>query len=324
MKYIIEAENITKSFSNHKALNNVNIKIPKGCIYGLLGPNGAGKTTFIRLINQISQPDSGTIRFNDELLTDDSVIKIGYLPEERGLYKKMKVGEQAMYLAQLKGMNKKEAKEKLTRWFEKFELMDWWNNRVEDLSKGMAQKVQFIVTVVHEPELLILDEPFSGFDPINTELIKKEIIDLKNQGTTIIFSTHNMQSVEEICDHITLINQSEIIVEGSIGEVKQKFSKNEFEIHFLGNMISFSTALWTGFELLDQQEINKGEFILSVAPIGKQKINELLGAIIGSCTVKSVKDKTATMHDIFIRAVEQANKEKKLATNDNLIADGKA
>lgn len=324
MKHIIEAENITKSFSNHKALNNVNIKIPKGCIYGLLGPNGAGKTTFIRLINQISQPDSGTIRFNDELLTDDSVIKIGYLPEERGLYKKMKVGEQAMYLAQLKGMNKKEAKEKLTRWFEKFELMDWWNNRVEDLSKGMAQKVQFIVTVVHEPELLILDEPFSGFDPINTELIKKEIIDLKNQGTTIIFSTHNMQSVEEICDHITLINQSEIIVEGSIGEVKQKFSKNEFEIHFLGNMISFSTALWTGFELLDQQEINKGEFIVSVAPIGKQKINELLGAIIGSCTVKSVKDKTATMHDIFIRAVEQANKEKKLATNDNLIADGKA
>lgn len=324
MTYIIEAENITKSFSNHKALSNVNIKIPKGCIYGLLGPNGAGKTTFIRLINQISKPDTGAIKFNGEPLTDESVIKIGYLPEERGLYKKMKVGEQAMYLAQLKGMTKKEAKEKLIHWFEKFELMDWWNNRVEDLSKGMAQKVQFIVTVVHEPELLILDEPFSGFDPINTELIKKEILDLKQKGTTIIFSTHNMQSVEEICDHITLINQSEIIVEGSINDVKQQFSKNEFEIHFYGNMISFSTALWTGFELLNQQEISKNEFIVSVAPLGKQKINDLLGAIIGGCTVKSVKEKTASMHDIFIRAVEQANQNKKLATNDNLIADGEA
>ena len=226
MKYIIKANKVVKRYSKHTALNKVCVKIPKGSIYGLLGPNGAGKTTLIRLINQISKPDEGEILFFNKPLTEEHISKIGYLPEERGLYKKMKIGEQAMYLAQLKGMSKTEAKEKLTEWFDKFDILDWWDSKVEDLSKGMAQKVQFIVTVVHEPELLILDEPFSGFDPINTELIKQEILELKKKGTTIIFSTHNMQSVEEICDHITLINQSEILIDGPVDVIKKQFSRN--------------------------------------------------------------------------------------------------
>jgi ABC-2 type transport system ATP-binding protein len=242
------------------ALNNVSIKIPKGSIYGLLGPNGAGKTTFIRIINQITKPDKGEILFYNQPLTEIHTQKIGYLPEERGLYKTMKVGEQAIYLAQLKGMNRAIARKKLTEWFDKFDILNWWNKKVEDLSKGMAQKVQFIVTVVHEPELLILDEPFSGFDPINTELIKQEILELKNKGATIIFSTHNMQSVEEVCDHITLINKSETVIEGPINEVKRRFSNNTYDIHFTGNMISFTNALWTDFELLKKKEISKSEF----------------------------------------------------------------
>lgn len=316
IKYIIKANKVVKKFNNHTALNKVSIKIPKGSIYGLLGPNGAGKTTFIRLINQISKPDSGEILFYNKPLTEEHISQIGYLPEERGLYKKMKVGEQAMYLAQLKGMNKVEAKTKLTEWFDKFDMLDWWDNKVEDLSKGMAQKVQFIVTVVHEPELLILDEPFSGFDPINTELIKQEILELKKKGTTIIFSTHNMQSVEEICDYITLINHSETIIEGPIDEVRKKFSKNAYEIHFTGNMITFTNALWTGFELLKKEEISKNEFKVTVSPAGNNSINELLGAVIGGCKVKSVYESSAKMHDIFIKAVAQAN-EPKITTNQS-------
>ena len=307
MRYIVKAEKVVKKFSNHTALNKVTINIPEGCIYGLLGPNGAGKTTFIRLINQISKPDSGTVLFHNKPLEEDHVSKIGYLPEERGLYKKMKVGEQAMYLAQLKGMNKTDAKAKLKHWFTKFDILDWWNYKVEDLSKGMAQKIQFIVTVVHEPELLILDEPFSGFDPINTELIKKEILELKEKGTTIIFSTHNMQSVEEICDYITLINKSEVILQGKVEDIKKQFSKNEFEIHFTGNMLSFTTALWTGFQLIKKEEIQKSEFKVTVAPIDNQSINDLLSAAIVGCKVKSVKETSASIHDIFIRTIGEDN-----------------
>lgn len=310
LKYIIKANKVVKRYNNHTALNKVTIKIPKGCIYGLLGPNGAGKTTFIRLINQISKPDEGEILFYNQPLNEEHISKIGYLPEERGLYKKMKVGEQAMYLAQLKGMSKLEAKHKLTEWFDKFDILDWWNNKVEDLSKGMAQKVQFIVTVVHEPELLILDEPFSGFDPINTELIKQEILELKRKGTTIIFSTHNMQSVEEICDYITLINQSETIIEGPVEEVKKQFSKNSYEIHFTGNMISFTTALWTGFELLKKEEISKNEFKVTVSPLGNHSINDLLAAAMNGCKIKSVYESSAKMHDVFIKAVVKANEPK--------------
>ncbi|MAW66172.1 MAG: ABC transporter ATP-binding protein [Flavobacteriales bacterium] len=311
-KYIIKANKVVKRYDTHIALNNVSIKIPKGSIYGLLGPNGAGKTTFIRLINQITKPDKGEILFYNKPLTEIHTQKIGYLPEERGLYKTMKVGEQAMYLAQLKGMNKASAKKKLTEWFDKFDILDWWNKKVEDLSKGMAQKVQFIVTVVHDPELLILDEPFSGFDPINTELIKQEILELKKKGATIIFSTHNMQSVEEICDYITLINQSETIIDGNINEVKRRFSKNTYDIHFIGNMISFTNALWTGFELLKKIEISKSEFKVTVSPNGESSINELLQNILDSCKIISVFESSANMHDIFIKAVEEANQPYKL------------
>ncbi|MBI35537.1 MAG: ABC transporter ATP-binding protein [Flavobacteriales bacterium] len=307
MKYIIKAQKVVKRYHNHTALNKVSIKIPKGSIYGLLGPNGAGKTTFIRLINQISKPDKGEILFYNKPLSEEHIQKIGYLPEERGLYKKMKVGEQAMYLAQLKGMSKTEAQKKLHHWFDKFDILDWWNKKVEDLSKGMAQKIQFIVTVVHEPDLLILDEPFSGFDPINTELIKQEILELKERGTTIIFSTHNMQSVEEICDYITLINQSETVIEGPIEEIKKKFSKNTFDIHFIGNMITFTNALWTGFELLKKEEISKTEFKVTVCPTGQNSINELIKNIVQGCEIKSVYESSAKMHDIFIKAVAESN-----------------
>jgi ABC-2 type transport system ATP-binding protein len=306
-KYIIKAHKVVKKYNKHTALNNVSIKIPKGSIYGLLGPNGAGKTTFIRLINQITKPDNGEIFFNNQPLSEEHIQKIGYLPEERGLYKKMKVGEQCMYLAQLKGMSKNNAKKKLIEWFDKFDIIDWWNKKVEDLSKGMAQKIQFIVTVVHEPELLILDEPFSGFDPINTELIKEEILELKKKGATIIFSTHNMQSVEEICDYITLINQSETIIEGPINEVKKRFSKNNFEIHFIGNMITFTNALWTDFEILKKQEISKTEFIVTVSPRKNSSINQLLHNILGGCEIKSVYESSAKMNDIFIKAVKESN-----------------
>ena len=312
VKYIIKAHKVVKRYHNHTALNKVSIKIPKGSIYGLLGPNGAGKTTFIRLINQISKPDKGEILFCNKPLTEEHIQKIGYLPEERGLYKKMKVGEQAMYLAQLKGMSKVEAKRNLTEWFDKFDILDWWDKKVEDLSKGMAQKIQFIVTVVHEPELLILDEPFSGFDPINTELIKQEILELKKKGTTIIFSTHNMQSVEEICDHITLINQSETIIEGPIEEVKKQFSKNTYVIHFIGNMITFTNALWTSFDLLKKEEISKTEYKVTVSPNGQNSINELIQNIVHGCKIKSVYESSAKMHDIFIKAVAQSNEPKNL------------
>ena len=304
---MLSIKNLNKNFGGLKAVNDVSLNIKQGSITGLIGPNGAGKTTFIRLINQITKSDKGEILFYNKPLAEEHIQKIGYLPEERGLYKKMKVGEQSMYLAQLKGMSKIEAKRKLTEWFDKFDILDWWDKKVEDLSKGMAQKIQFIVTVVHEPDLLILDEPFSGFDPINTELIKQEILELKERGTTIIFSTHNMQSVEEICDYITLINQSETVIEGPIEEIKKKFSKNTFDIHFIGNMITFTNALWTGFELLKKEEISKTEFKVTVCPTGQNSINELIKNIVQGCEIKSVYESSAKMHDIFIKAVAESN-----------------
>ena len=222
-KNIIELKGINKYYLKNKALNNIDLNVKKGSIFGLLGPNGAGKTTLIRIINQILLADSGTVKINGELLKHDHIYSIGYLPEERGLYKKMKVGEQAIYLAQLKGLSKKEAKEKLNYWFEKFEIHSWWNKKIEDLSKGMAQKIQFITTILHEPKLLILDEPFSGLDPVNSQLIKEEILNLKNKKTSIILSTHNMNSVEEICDEAAIIHKSNKILEGEIHQLKEKF-----------------------------------------------------------------------------------------------------
>jgi ABC-2 type transport system ATP-binding protein len=233
MNNVLRVENVCKNYGSFTALNNVSISVPKGSIFGLLGPNGAGKTSLIRIINQITLPDSGTVYLDDEILQPHHIQHIGYLPEERGLYKSMKVGEQALYLAQLKGMSKDEAKKKLKYWFEKFEITDWWSKKIQELSKGMAQKVQFIVTVMHSPKLLIFDEPFSGFDPINANLIKDEILNLRNEGASIIFSTHRMESVEEMCDYIALINKSNKILDGKLKDIKQQFKTNQFEVGLL-------------------------------------------------------------------------------------------
>ena len=231
----LETEDVVKQYSGHLALNKVSIHVPEGKIFGLLGPNGAGKTTLIRIINRITAPDSGFIRFNGRESRPEDIYQIGYLPEERGLYKKMKVGEQAIYLAQLKGLSYKEAKTRLTKWFDKFEIMPWWNKKLEELSKGMQQKIQFIITVIHEPKLLIFDEPFSGFDPVNAERLKQEILELKNAGHTIIFSTHNMSSVEEICDEIALINHAQVVLSGDVREVRNRFRTNTFNLRISGN-----------------------------------------------------------------------------------------
>ncbi len=233
MNNVLRVENVCKNYGSFTALNNVSISVPKGSIFGLLGPNGAGKTSLIRIINQITLPDSGTVYLDDEILQPHHIQHIGYLPEERGLYKSMKVGEQALYLAQLKGMSKDEAKKKLKYWFEKFEITHWWDKKIQELSKGMAQKVQFIVTVMHSPKLLIFDEPFSGFDPINANLIKDEILNLRNEGASIIFSTHRMESVEEMCDYIALINKSNKILDGKLKDIKQQFKTNQFEVGLL-------------------------------------------------------------------------------------------
>ncbi len=230
MKNVLTVENVCKNYGNFTALNNISISVPKGSVFGLLGPNGAGKTSLIRIINQIILPDSGKIFLDGEALQPHHIQNIGYLPEERGLYKRMKVGEQALYLAQLKGMSLSEAKKKLKYWFEKFEITDWWNKKIEELSKGMAQKVQFIVTVMHTPKLLIFDEPFTGFDPINANLIKDEILKLRDDGATIIFSTHRMESVEELCDYIALIDKSKKILDGKLNEIKEEFKTNQFEV----------------------------------------------------------------------------------------------
>lgn len=305
---MLKIENVSKSFATHTALNEVSFSIPQGSIFGLLGPNGAGKTTLIRIINQITGPDSGSIYFNGEALRPEHEQRIGYLPEERGLYKKMKVGEQALYLAQLKGLEKKEALRRLKEWFVRFEIEDWWNKKVEELSKGMAQKIQFIVTVVHEPELLILDEPFSGFDPINTNLIKSEIMRLREQGSTIIFSTHNMNSVEEICDHIALIHQSEKILEGSVKDVKQQFKPNEYLLKFSGSLIAFTNALWTGFELIDNKQ-DDDIITARVRMLKEQSPNDLLNSILPHVQVLGLEEILPSMNDIFIQKVSEMGKE---------------
>jgi ABC-2 type transport system ATP-binding protein len=294
---IFIAKDIVKQYGNYTALNKVSITVPKGSIYGLLGPNGAGKTTLMRIINQIIAPDSGSLLFDGELLQNHHISDIGYLPEERGLYKKMKVGEQALYLAQLKGMSYAEALEKLKFWFTKLDILDWWNKRVEELSKGMAQKIQFVVSVIHEPKLLIFDEPFSGFDPINAAIIRQEILELSEKGTTIIFSTHRMESVEEICDHIALINKSETILEGPIEEIKKQFTNNSYEVITANKKLcendyfSIISAKNTTFRILLKE--------------GKTH-KEALQSIINEVEIISFKKETPTMEEIFIKAVNNA------------------
>ncbi|MBS4012474.1 MAG: ATP-binding cassette domain-containing protein [Bacteroidetes bacterium] len=302
MEYIFKAENITKNYTGHKALDNVSISVPKQSVYGLLGPNGAGKTTLIRIINQIIGPDEGKLFFDGEKLKPEHVHFIGYLPEERGLYKKMKIGEQALYLAQLKNVNKHDAKKKLKVWFEKFDLLPWWDKKVEELSKGMAQKMQFIITILHQPKLLIFDEPFSGFDPINVNLLKEEILNLRNNGATIIFSTHNMSSVEEICDDITLINKSRIILEGNVKEIRKSHSLGIYCVELedvkkpLESMLGsqYNVSLEGKSENLYKYRIRK--------PDGDPS-NNLLKSIMEAGRVISFQEVLPSMNDIFIKNV---------------------
>lgn len=300
MAVIFEAKNVVKQYAEHRALDDVSISVPEGSIFGLLGPNGAGKTSLIRTINQITAPDSGTLWFRGEPLEPKHVEQIGYLPEERGLYKKMKVGEQAMYLARLKGLSKAEATDKLKTWFKKFEIEDWWERKIEELSKGMAQKVQFIVTVLHNPKLLIFDEPFSGFDPINANIIKEHILKLKEEGATIIFSTHNMESVEELCDHIALINQSKKILDGSLQQVKHDFKKNIFQLEVNGEMPD-NLNLPEGYKVL---ESIKNKATLSMPEGGRS--NVLLESLIKQVDVSSYSEVLPSANDIFIQAVQES------------------
>lgn len=299
-------DRISKRFYKHTALNEVSFSVHEKSIFGLLGPNGAGKTTLIRIINQIISADGGEVRLGGELLQEKHIENIGYLPEERGLYKKMKVGEQAIYLAQLKGMSRKDAVEQLKSWFIKFDIISWWDKKVEELSKGMAQKIQFITTVVHQPDLLILDEPFSGFDPINTNLIKKEILGLRDKGATVILSTHNMGSVEEICDEIVLIDQSEIILEGKVEELRTRFKPHEYEITFNGSILGFTNAMWTNYELMEKTNQN-GTTKARIKLLNDKTLNDLLKIAIEHIEVIKVEEVLPSMNDIFISAVEERN-----------------
>lgn len=302
---IFEAHNIVKQYAGHRALDDVSISVPEGKIFGLLGPNGAGKTTLIRIINQITGPDTGSLLFKGKPLVADDVFRIGYLPEERGLYRKMKVGEQAIYLAMLKGLSRSDAIKKLKFWFEKFEIQPWWNKKVQELSKGMQQKVQFIVTILHQPELLIFDEPFSGFDPINTNLLKNEILALKEQGTSIIFSTHNMASVEEICDHISLINKSQKILEGKVEDVKNNFADNSYECYYEGDFNKVHAMAKDEFILDEHQENHKTHYIKIKLRDG-QKNNVFLGQLMNEVNIISFNRVIPTMDDIFIKVVKEA------------------
>lgn len=306
LKYmeLLKAQGIEKKFINHLALDDVNVSIPENSIYGLLGPNGAGKTTLIRIINRITAPDKGEIIFKGRALKPEDIHSIGYLPEERGLYKKMKVGEQALYLAQLKGLSKRDALKKLKIWFEKFEIQAWWDKKVEELSKGMAQKVQFITTVLHEPELLIFDEPFSGFDPINANMLKQEILELKKKGATIIFSTHNMGSVEELCDHITLINKSRNILSGKIDEIRKQYKSNIYEISFNGDTEKLKSSLNAHYEIVDESKVN-GHNSVKVKLLHHTNDNELLSLLIPSVEVLSFNEIIPGMNDIFIKVVNE-------------------
>ena len=308
MSNLLVAQSVSKNFGSFRALNDVSIEVPKGSIFGLLGPNGAGKTTLIRIINQITMPDQGKVLLEGSELKPEHIKDIGYLPEERGLYKSMKVGEQALYLAQLKGMNKSDAKKQLKYWFEKLEIGDWWNKKIQELSKGMAQKIQFVVTVLHRPKLLIFDEPFSGFDPINANLIKDEILQLREEGATVIFSTHRMESVEELCDHIALIHKSNKILDGRLQDIKRDYKTNTFEV-----------GLVTGNEAQLTQEINarfattqanfkslNDDLKLNIQLKSGETSNDLLSFLTNRAEVNHFNELVPTANDIFIQTVQNS------------------
>lgn len=306
MSNILEVKKIVKQYGDFTALNEVSISVPKGSIYGLLGPNGAGKTSLIRIINQITMPDKGEILLDGEILNPKHIQQIGYLPEERGLYKSMKVGEQCLYLAQLKGLSHSQAKKQLNYWFEKLEIQGWWNKKIEELSKGMAQKVQFVVCVLHKPKLLIFDEPFSGFDPVNANLIKDEILELQKQGATIIFSTHRMESVEELCDHIALIHKSNKLIEGKLSDVKRKFKTNSFEVGILTENVEGLM-----FDLTQKFKVGQADFkslnneLKLEVQLGNANSNELLHILTQRGQVTHFVEKIPSVNDIFIKTVSE-------------------
>jgi ABC-2 type transport system ATP-binding protein len=306
MNDLLVTDSVSKKFGEFTALNKASIAVPKGSIFGLLGPNGAGKTTLIRIINQITIPDSGSVYLDGEPLQPHHIQNIGYLPEERGLYKSMKVGEQALYLAQLKGMNKAEAKKRLKYWFEKLEIGDWWNKKIQELSKGMAQKIQFVVTVLHQPKLLIFDEPFSGFDPINANLIKDEILQLRDEGATVIFSTHRMESVEELCDHIALIHKSNKILDGKLIDIKRQYKTNTYEVGLLtDNEAEVQNQLKEKFEIspADFKSLND-DLKLNIKIQPNQSPNDLLSFLTSKAQVNHFNELVPTANDIFIQTVK--------------------
>lgn len=295
----LEARNIIKQYANHRALNDVSIQVPKGKIYGLLGPNGAGKTTLIRIINRITAPDSGEVFLNGRASLPSDIYNIGYLPEERGLYKKMKVKEHALFLAELKGLKKHEANQRIDEWFEKFNITSWKDKKVEELSKGMQQKIQFITTVIHNPDLLILDEPFSGFDPVNAELLKTEILELKEKGKTIILSTHNMESVEALCDEITLINKSQVVLQGNVTEIRNKYKKHVFTVTVSGNDFELPSGLFS----LESKESNSETSKVRIKKPGQSSNSEILREITNKYEVLSFEEELPSMNEIFIQTV---------------------
>lgn len=310
MTDLLRVECVSKSYGVHRALHDVSLSVPEGSIYGLLGPNGAGKTTLIRLINQILQPDAGRILLRGRTLERADVSSIGYLPEERGLYKKMRVGDQAIFLARLKGMSRSEATTELKRWFKKFDIEAWWGKRVEELSKGMAQKVQFIVTVLHRPPLLIFDEPFSGFDPINADLLKREILELRREGATILFSTHNMDSVQELCDYITLINRSENILSGAVSEVRSRYSSPSYRVGYAGGRVALDTLLpreWSLGREWDEDGLHW--FSINVGDAPSVTMRALFAMLPETLDVVHLSREEASMHDIFVRAVSASSAE---------------
>ncbi len=300
---LLTVEHVSKHYAAHTALDDVSLTIPRGSVYGLLGPNGAGKTTLIRIINRITAPDEGRVLLGDRELKAEDVYRIGYLPEERGLYKKMKVGEQALFFARLKGLSRRDALTKLKLWFEKFGIEGWWDKKVEELSKGMAQKVQFIVTVLHEPELLIFDEPFSGFDPINANLLKEEILALRDKGATIIFSTHNMSSVEELCDHITLINRSKNILSGNVEEIRRSYGANLFELSYRGEEATLRAALADHCTILEGAESVTGYNTLKLCVEQDEAVRRMIATANEAVELRSFRELIPSMNDIFIRAV---------------------
>lgn len=305
---ILEATDIVKDYTGHRALDNVSIAVPQGKVYGLLGPNGAGKTTLIRIINHITAPDSGTVVFDGHPLVQDDVRHIGYLPEERGLYKKMKVGEQATFFARLKGLSASEAQRQLKEWFERLEISSWWDKKVEELSKGMAQKVQFVITVLHRPKLLIFDEPFSGFDPINAQVLKNEILRLRDEGATVIFSTHNMSSVEEICDNITLINKSKNILTGDVEEIRCRYGKDKYLLTYQGDGAALASALQGSCSAIVARPDDKaGRHVAELQLVDAEARRHAIAQANGAVDVYAFQPMLMSMNDIFIKAVEDAN-----------------